>query len=133
MATCNRLQDVELRLEPTPEAAYEARMAVRERFYDSLPAVTLHDLMIVVTELVTNSVKYGPGGEIEVRIGALPEGVVRGEVRDPGGSGAQPAIRESPSLEGGLGLRMVDALTRRWGVDAGERTRVWFELGFAEA
>jgi anti-sigma regulatory factor (Ser/Thr protein kinase) len=132
MATCNRLQDVELRLEPTPEAAYEARLAVRRCFYDSLPAVTLHDLMIVVTELVTNSVKYGPGGEIEVRIGALPEGVVRGEVRDQGGAG-RPGIRESPSLEGGLGLRMVDALTRRWGVDARERTRVWFELGLADS
>ena len=133
MTTRYRMGDIDLQLEASPDAAYEARAAIKQRFVDSLPAVTLHDLLIVVTELVTNCVKYGPDEEIEVRLGASADGLVRGEVRDRGGMGSRPAIRDSDSLEGGLGLRIIDALTERWGVDVGAGTRVWFELSFAGA
>ena len=122
--------DIELELAPTPDAAREARRSIREVFGDAVPAATLHDLLIVVTELVTNSVKYGPGGAIEVRLSVSPAGLVRGEVRDQGANGARPAIRDSPLLVGGLGLRIVDALTERWAVDGDRGTRVWFELSF---
>lgn len=132
MPTRNRMEDVDLVLEPSPESAYEARLAIRQRYRDSLPAVTLQDLLTVVSELVTNSVKYGPDDHILVRLVAAPDGLVRGEVLDRGGLGSRPAIRDSDSLEGGLGLRIVDTLTDRWSVDARDGTRVRFELSFAE-
>ena len=123
--------DIELELAPTPDAARQARGSIKEVFGDEIPAATLHDLLVVVTELVTNSVKYGPGGAIEVRLSVSPAGLVRGEVRDQGANGARPAIRDSPLLVGGLGLRIVDALTERWAVDDKPGTRVWFEVRFS--
>ncbi len=122
--------DIELELEPTPDAAREARRSIEEQLGDAVPAATLQDLLVVVTELVTNSVKYAPGGVIEVRLSVSPEGLVRGEVRDHGANGARPAIRDSPSLQGGLGLQIVDALTERWAVEEGPTTKVWFEVSF---
>lgn len=123
--------EVNLQLEPNPDAACHARSSIRERFADAVPAAILHDLQIVVTELVTNSVKYGPGGMIGVRLDLSSKGIVRGEVCDQGTGEARPAIRDSPSLEGGLGLQIVDALTERWAVDNGSSTRVWFEVSLA--
>ena len=122
--------DIELELAPTPDAAREARRSIEEHLGDAVPAATLQDLLVVVTELVTNSVKYGPDGTIVVRLSVSPAGLVRGEVRDQGAAGARPAIRDSPSLVGGLGLRIVDALTERWAVDSEPSTRVSFEVSF---
>lgn len=123
------MEDVDLQLEPTPEASGEARRLIRQRLSDALPATTLHDIQVIVTELVTNSVKYGPGGPIEVSVSVLPQGLVRGEVCDPGTSEVGPSIRESGSPEGALGLRIVDALADRWAAENDDGTRVWFEVG----
>ena len=48
-------------------------------------------------------------------------------MRDPGGPGALPVMREAGDAGGGHGLRLVDALADRWGVEHGS-TIVWFEL-----
>jgi anti-sigma regulatory factor (Ser/Thr protein kinase) len=117
---------LELRLKPRTDAAAEAREAIRERLSASLPAPTLDDLLTVVTELVTNSVRHGPGASIELRVEVAADGAVRGMVADQGEG--KVAIRETRTPgTGGIGLRLVDSIADHWGVYEGS-THVWFEL-----
>ncbi len=117
-------------LEPELEAAGTAREKIREAFADRLPSPLLHDLTVVVTELVGNSVEHGPGEHIQVRLKVTDEGVVRGEIEDQGkGEVAIRDMAEDP--EDGLGLRIVDWLTDRWAAYDGS-THIWFEMGARE-
>lgn len=85
------------------------------------------DMDLLVTELVTNSVKYGPPGIVRIRAHTQHPRHVRVEVID-GGGGFVPEVRDRPRTEAGAwGLHLVDELTDRWGVYAGS-THVWFEL-----
>ena len=52
---------------------------------------------------------------------------MRVEVTDAG-PGFDPAHRPEPSEAGGWGLRLVDAMADRWGVEVTPLVRVWFEL-----
>ena len=91
-----------------------------------MSAARLSALLLVVTELVTNSVKYGPGRPIRLAIEICGNGALSGRVED-GGSG-WVAVRENVDpAEGGMGLKLVDSYTDRWGVDEGT-TNVWFEV-----
>jgi len=85
-----------------------------------------HDtFVLLVSELVGNSVRHSGGsidGDVEVAI-RDDGGTVRVEVRDPG-----PGDRIEARISlGHVGLRIVDALSDRWGVTH-EPTTVWFEL-----
>ncbi|HEY5196311.1 MAG TPA: ATP-binding protein [Solirubrobacteraceae bacterium] len=115
-----------LSLPREPAASFLARQAVRERLADVLPAATLADVTLAVSELVTNAVLHGCG-EIELRIEADDENV-KGEVIDEGG-GFERQIREDGGVEGvaGRGLLIVGQLAQRWGVHEGT-THVWFEI-----
>ena len=84
------------------------------------------DAVLLVSELVTNAVKYGGEGAIELAI-ARSGGRLRFAVRDKGGPGPLPEIREPGAAGGGHGLRLVDTIADRWGVEHGS-TIVWFEF-----
>lgn len=120
----------ELRLPPTPQAPGQARRAVRQ----SLAGVseeTVEAATLLVSELVTNSVRHSgmsQGGSVLVRI-ANNRSPVRIEVCD-WGRGFKLEPRSSPlDTAGGWGLPLVERLSRRWGVQQGPPTIVWFELG----
>ena len=114
-----------LRLSAEPSAAAQARDALAA-FAETMPAEALADLRLVVTELVTNSVKYGPGGPIVVSVKRGADGAVSGEVLDGGRAGVR--MRRSPNPGGGgLGLQIVDAVASAWGVRP-RSTRVWFRI-----
>jgi anti-sigma regulatory factor (Ser/Thr protein kinase) len=82
---------------------------------------------MIVTELVTNAVKHGPGGPVEIAISAGGSGV-RGEIADPGtGINRGKLARRRATEEGGRGLFLVDALSDSWGLSDGG-SRVWFEV-----
>ena len=119
--------DLLLELTPEPSAPAFAREAIRDRFSDRMPAPFLHDLLVVVSELIGNSVEHGPGAPIKLRLEQAQDGSVRGEVEDEGDG--EVAIREmrDDGADGGLGLRIVEALTDRWAVYEGS-THVWFEM-----
>ena len=88
---------------------------------------TLSCVELVVSELVTNSVRHGPGAPITLRLVSEPDGRIGGEVEDHGDGVV--AIRE-PDFEtgtGGLGLGVVDLLTSAWGVHP-DSTHVWFRF-----
>ena len=116
--------DVVFALPSRPEAAGAARrLLVKEGLDPDLD----HTVCLLVSELVTNSIRYanlGDDGRIVVAA-RLTDDWARVEVRD-GGPGFDPDIRQNTQ---GYGLRMVDMLASRWGVDRDDQgARVWFEV-----
>lgn len=108
------------------KAPWHARRAV-ERLGGALSDDVRPDVMLLVCELVTNSVKYGAARSLRLQIYARGPRRVRVEVVDQG-SGFVPRARDRPVAEpGGWGLRLVEALADRWGVHDGS-THVWFEI-----
>jgi anti-sigma regulatory factor (Ser/Thr protein kinase) len=82
---------------------------------------------MIVTELVSNAVRHGPGGPVELALESGGSGM-RGEVADPGpGIHYLKLERRRATEEGGRGLFLVDALSDSWGL-AEDTSRVWFEV-----
>jgi anti-sigma regulatory factor (Ser/Thr protein kinase) len=115
---------IECKLEPTQEAASEARAALRDLAHD-LDLTTYADLLTVVSELINNAVEHGPGKPVRLIVDVDSGGRVRGEVEDQGTGAIE--VRAAERDDRGLGLQIVDAATSRWGVHDGS-THVWFEL-----
>jgi len=89
----------------------------------------VHTARLLVSEIVTNSVRHGGAGE-EDWIGldvAISPAALRVEVTDNGPGFAPAPVRPDPDDPGGRGLFLVQQMADRWGhADAG--TRVWFEV-----
>ncbi|MGH2720800.1 MAG: ATP-binding protein [Actinomycetota bacterium] len=116
-------------LEPGPFAARDARDLV-SGLAPHIPGPVLLDVVLLVSELVTNSNRHGPGGPIGLRV-VLSGNRLRVEVTDPGGAETTPTLTEPPAA--GWGLRLVDRVACRWGAEDGPPTLVWFELPIAPA
>jgi anti-sigma regulatory factor (Ser/Thr protein kinase) len=120
---------IDLKLRPTPGAVPDARTAL-ESLGQQVSPQTLDDLRLLVSELVTNSVRHAglhDSQTIELKVMLLEE-TVRVEVHDQG-HGFEPAPRTARSEdESGWGLYLVSRLSDRWGVTSDGVTRVWFEL-----
>jgi anti-sigma regulatory factor (Ser/Thr protein kinase) len=89
-------------------------------------------LALVFSELMTNAIRHAgvpDNDSLEILL-EIEGGLVRGSVADRGpGFVPARARRSIPSADGGYGLRIVDRLARRWGVEQrGEMSIVWFEL-----
>jgi anti-sigma regulatory factor (Ser/Thr protein kinase) len=110
-------------------AAPAAARRVVEAFGASLDPSVVPDVKLLVSELISNSVKYGRDGQVQLILRSEDRHHVHVhvEVVDQG-VGFVPAARDRPKTEpGGWGLHMVEALTQRWGVREGS-THVWFEI-----
>ena len=109
-------------------APTRARELVREAA--ATTGVTADDrwrVEMIVTELVSNAVRHGPGGPVEVALESGGQGM-RGEVADPGpGIHHLDLVKRRATEEGGRGLFLVDALSDSWGLSE-DRSRVWFEV-----
>jgi len=98
------------------------------RLREELDGPVLECVRLLVTELVTNSVRHAGAAAVElvVQVGADR---VRVEVANPGVP-FEPLVREAGrESESGWGLFLIDRLSDSWGVidDAGYQ-RVWFEI-----
>jgi anti-sigma regulatory factor (Ser/Thr protein kinase) len=118
-----------MRLKAGPEAAGEGRHAL-DRLEGAIADDQLSELRLLVTELLTNSVRHGAQGSgwitLEVEIYANGVRVV---VKDHGpGFRPKDPPQPHPDRPGGWGLCLVESLSDRWGVDSGEETAVWFEI-----
>jgi anti-sigma regulatory factor (Ser/Thr protein kinase) len=103
-----------------------ARRAV-EQFGERIDPSIVPDVRLLVSELITNSVKYGGDGQVQLILTSEHPQHVHVEVVDQG-EGFIPTARDRPKTEaGGWGLHLVEVLTRRWGVREGS-THVWFEI-----
>ncbi|MFG1809276.1 SpoIIE family protein phosphatase [Streptomyces sp. NPDC049040] len=111
-----------------PAEASAVRLA-RRRVRDALAEWDLHELtdvtVLLVSELVTNSLRYahGPIGVRMVRGSSLLV-----EVSDPLPDPPQERVATEED-EGGRGLQLVAGASRRWGTRHGPLGKtVWFEL-----
>jgi anti-sigma regulatory factor (Ser/Thr protein kinase) len=94
-------------------------------------ARTAYDAMLVVSELVTNSVVHSgvaAGAPVQLRAD-LGADILRLEVGDLGAGTDIVRIPPQDRLSaGGFGLAIVESLGARWGVVHAGGTRVWCEL-----
>lgn len=119
---------ISVELDPGAAAASEARTALAA-LEGMVNADALDDIRLLVSELVTNSVRHSgaPGARVLLDVVGGPD-TVRVEVSD-GGRGFEPQARSKAQDEvGGWGLHLVESIATRWGVQTGRRTRVWFEI-----
>ena len=88
----------------------------------------LDELRLVISELVSNSVRHStgdPGSLIRLRVWLSAE-EIRVEAADSG-RGFDPTVRPAEGGSG-WGLLLVGRLATRWGVAANDSgTTVWFE------
>jgi signal transduction histidine kinase len=112
------------------EAAAAARRAVIAG--DGLvPACVREDVLLLMTELVTNAVRHaGVGAERPVRVEVTRlSRRVRVEVIDRGPGFDHRQAKPASNGGGGWGLLLVERIADRWGIaSATGSTRVWFEL-----
>jgi integral membrane sensor domain MASE1/anti-sigma regulatory factor (Ser/Thr protein kinase) len=120
---------VEIDLEPSPDCPAEAREALSP-LQDALADRVYSDLRLLVSELVTNSVRHArlvPEDQIRLQVG-VADRVLRVEVKDPGEGFGASIPEPSPKGLGGWGLFLTEQLADRWGVDRqGGWTTVWLE------
>lgn len=109
-----------------PAAPGAARRAI-EGLTNRIAPDLVPDVKLLVSELITNSVKYGGNGEVTLKVEAEEPRKLRIEVIDQG-VGFVPVVRDRPATDvGGWGLHLVKTLSNRWGVYEGS-THVWFEI-----
>jgi anti-sigma regulatory factor (Ser/Thr protein kinase) len=109
-----------------------ARSAVTRRLGEWGLDVVRDTAALLVTELVTNAVRHGGGGPVDLRVlgpdGDGP-GTLRVEVGDEEPLPPRPPGGVAPEAESGRGLLLLTHFARAWGVRPGPRGKtVWFEL-----
>jgi anti-sigma regulatory factor (Ser/Thr protein kinase) len=117
-----------------PEQVRAARAFVSGALGESCAQMDV--ALLLASELVTNSVEHSgsavAGGVVTVTV-AAGDKVVRVEVTDRGGDGV-PVLPPASGVadgeaESGRGMRLVDALSARWGYQrGGGLATTWFEL-----
>jgi two-component sensor histidine kinase len=111
----------------SPLASRAAREVVRP-LEPELSTRVLESLRLILSELVTNGVRYGaPSGSVELTV-RVDDRAVRGEVRNRRGRSIPRLQQPGERLEGGLGLLLLDRLSSRWGSSVKDDVMVWFEL-----
>ena len=120
-----------LRLPARPEAASAARKALAALNGDLhlISDARLGDAQLLLSELVTNAVNASNADAVELAVHA-DDATLRVAVANSGGS-FDPSELPAPSYRraGGWGLRIVDVVAQRWGVERTDNgVSVWFEV-----
>jgi len=116
-----------------PTAPGAARAAMRTWTGGSLTDDVLTSALMVIGELVANSVRHAlVAADSPIGVHAeMRADVLFLEVADAGTSGAVTPRQPDLTNGGGFGLNLVAKLSRRWGVARVAGTRVWAELALA--
>ncbi|MFJ4676490.1 ATP-binding protein [Kitasatospora sp. NPDC088783] len=114
------------------ESASSARRLVESAFAAWSGAELVPTATLLVTELVANAAEHTGCRRVGVAVRRRPSVLWVG-VRDS--SGELPVLMDPASeAESGYGLGLVEALSRRWGVESTPCGKwVWFELGLEES
>ena len=124
------MTQIDLTLTPNSEAALAARYSLN-RLEGGLPLEKLEDVRLIVSELVTNSVRHAelsPDEHILLAV-VISDGLVRGRVCDPDPGFKKPSEpRPRTDMSGGWGLPIVERIPDRWGVERNGCVCVWFEI-----
>jgi anti-sigma regulatory factor (Ser/Thr protein kinase) len=115
-----------LELPREPRSPARARAALGG-FRTNLPHAKYEAAELLVSELVSNAVKYGGEGPLQLVVSSQP-GRLRAEVIDRGGGfQSEPRDADDVHTPGGWGLHLVERLADDWGSYEGS-THVWFEM-----
>ncbi|HEY7631155.1 MAG TPA: ATP-binding protein [Thermoleophilaceae bacterium] len=121
--------EVRLRLSNGPDAVAAARRGL-DGLEAEVGAERLNDMRLLVSELVTNSVRHARNGkaeDLELEVTVSDE-TIHVCVTDKG-PGFEPTQRTPDDDPGsGWGLFLVEQLSDRWGVELNGTTQVWFEI-----
>ena len=95
------------------------------------------DAALIVSELVTNSVRHASAGNHDGVVLELTthDNHLRIAVVDQGSPQVPHILPFDPATPGGFGLRLVEQLSSAWGVvqDGGGTTRVWCDVPLGDA
>lgn len=120
-----------VRIAGNSDAAGRARRELGHLRTDLDPPL-VKSVRLLVTELITNSIRHAAASSIELSV-AVSERDVHVELANPGGGfDARPSGPEES--DSGWGLFLVDHLSDDWGVarDTGSgHQRVWFDIARA--
>jgi anti-sigma regulatory factor (Ser/Thr protein kinase) len=130
---------ISVQLHPEPAAVPVGRQAL-DRLEPSLERRLFDELRLLVSELVTNSVRHARMNEdawIDMEVDVLPD-VVRARVSDRGKGFAAPPLGKGkahdrragdPVQISGWGLYLVEQVANRWGIEPEpDGVSVWFEI-----
>lgn len=118
---------LEMSLGSGPEAAASARQAI-SRLQADLDPRLIETLRLLVTELVTNSVRHTAADSLTLSV-AIGKSSVLTEVADTGPGFDPQCVKKAGEGDTGWGLFLVQRLANSWGVTHdGPSKRVWFEL-----
>jgi anti-sigma regulatory factor (Ser/Thr protein kinase) len=120
---------IDVKVPAGPEGARRARQQLA-RFERELSREVMDNLRLMVSELVTNSIRHAGlphGTRIALKV-QLKSDRIRVEVTDPGPGFDPTPVTPSMYQTSGWGLYLVDQLSDRWGVIRNDTTNVWFEL-----
>jgi anti-sigma regulatory factor (Ser/Thr protein kinase) len=120
--------DMSFELAGGPYAVTAARLALSDLDAHLEPSVAF-DVRLLVSELVTNSVKHANVSEDDsIMLGVkIKDEVVHVEVRDQGPGFEPPPTAPPDDADEGWGLFLVEQLADEWGVER-ERQAVWFQI-----
>jgi anti-sigma regulatory factor (Ser/Thr protein kinase) len=112
------------KIDPAPAGPAQARRIIAEELASRLPDRAIDDIKLMVSELVTNGIVHGArGNDAPVMLDLCINGDVRCGVLDEG-----PGLAARVARGGGWGLRVVEHLADRWGMErSATRNKVWFE------
>jgi anti-sigma regulatory factor (Ser/Thr protein kinase) len=120
-------EGVSIALGRSPEAGALARRAIADLRADLDPPL-METLRLLVTELVTNSVRHTAADFVTLKV-AVGKSAVLTEVSDTGPGFAPECVEQAGADDTGWGLFLVQRLASAWGVKhEGPAKRVWFEL-----
>jgi anti-sigma regulatory factor (Ser/Thr protein kinase) len=125
-------EEMSFELAGGPYAVTAARLALSD-LDARLDASIAFDVRLLVSELVTNSVKHaGVSEDDSIMLDVnCPGEIVRVEVRDHGPGFERPSAMPPDDADEGWGLFLVEQLADEWGVDT-ERRAVWFQIDCAK-
>jgi anti-sigma regulatory factor (Ser/Thr protein kinase) len=114
------------KIDARPQGPAQARRIIADELSRVLSAAELEDVKLMVSELVTNGIVHRrQDDERPVILDLCVNGLVRCTVLDRG-QGFAARVREG--ARGGWGLRLIEQLADRWGMECSpRRTEVWFE------
>lgn len=124
------MSEIAVALPAVPESIPRSR-EVLDGLRGELDESVLDDLRLIVSELVTNSIRHAgmrTGDPIDLEV-SVDESTIRLELRDRGRGFEPPVTPTNLFQESGWGLFLISQLTDRWGVSTeGGLTTVWIEI-----
>jgi anti-sigma regulatory factor (Ser/Thr protein kinase) len=111
-----------------PDGPARARRIIAEGLSAVLSPRALDDMKLMVSELVTNGIVHGhEENDVPVMLDLCFNGNIRCAVLE---QGPGRFARTRDDARRGRGLRLVEQLSDRWGMQCSpRRTEVWFERG----